>query len=183
MRVTTSGTILAIARAVAKRQSHANNGLIRVVIETPRGSRNKYAYDAQERAFVLKKVLPAGMAFPYDFGFVPGTRAEDGDPLDVLVLMDEPAFAGCIVECRVIGVLEGKQKEGRKSVRNDRLIAVEESNRVYADVKRLDELGDQFVHELEKFFENYSELYGKDFKVARAAGPDEAYRRIRQVQG
>ena len=65
-----------------------------MIIETPKGSRNKYAYDPQERIFELRKVLPAGMAFPY-FGFVPSTTAGDGDPLDVLVLMDEPAFPGC----------------------------------------------------------------------------------------
>ena len=71
---------------------------IRVVIETPKGSRNKYAFDPDDQVFVLKKVLPTGMAFPYDFGFVPSTRAEDRDPVDVLVLMDEPAFAGCVLK-------------------------------------------------------------------------------------
>src|ERR1700676_557116 len=64
--------------------------IIKVVIETPKGSRNKYAFDPEERTFTLKKVLAAGMTFPYDFGFVPSTLAEDGDPVDVLVLMDEP---------------------------------------------------------------------------------------------
>jgi inorganic pyrophosphatase len=68
--------------------------LIQVIIETPKGSRNKYAFDAKQKVFQLKKVLPAGMAFPYDFGFVPSTEADDGDPVDVLVLMDEPAFPG-----------------------------------------------------------------------------------------
>src|ERR1041384_1869817 len=120
-----------------------DKSLVHVIIETPKGCRNKYKFDPEMAAFKLSNVLPAGMAFPYDFGFVPGTHAEDGDPLDVLVLMDEPAFAGCIVQCRVIGILEGKQKDGRKTIRNDRLIAVEESNRTYADVKRLDELGDE----------------------------------------
>jgi inorganic pyrophosphatase len=66
-----------------------------VIIETPKGSRNKYAYDPEEHIFGLKTVLPAGMAFPYDFGFVPSTMGGDGDPLDVLVLMDEAAFPGC----------------------------------------------------------------------------------------
>src|SRR5215471_17358488 len=83
-----------------------DNDTIRVVIETPKGSRNKYAFDLDDEVFVLKKVLPAGMAFPYDFGFVPSTEAEDGDPIDVLVLMDEPAFAGCILTCRPVGVIE-----------------------------------------------------------------------------
>jgi len=82
--------------------------LIQVVIETPKGSRNKYAFDPEQKTFQLTKVLPAGMAFPYDFGFVPSTKAEDGDPTDVLVLMDEPAFPGCLLTCRVIGIIEGE---------------------------------------------------------------------------
>src|SRR6201985_2133956 len=96
-----------------------------VIIETPKGSRNKYAYDPEERIFALRKVLPAGMAFPYDFGFVPSTLADDGDPLDVLVLMDEPAFPGCMLSCRPVGVIEGEQKGKKRKERNDRIIAVE----------------------------------------------------------
>src|ERR1700722_7620924 len=101
--------------------------LITVIIETPKGSRNKYAFDAEERIFALKKVLPAGMAFPYDFGFVPSTLGGDGDPLDVLVLMDEPAFAGCKLSCRVIGIIEGEQGNKTKE-RNDRIVAIESDN-------------------------------------------------------
>src|SRR2546430_14595761 len=89
---------------------------VRVIVETPKGSRNKYAFDVDERVFTLKKVLPVGMAFPYDFGFIPSTRAEDGDPVDVLVLMDEPAFAGCLLACRPIGIIEGEQKEGTRKI-------------------------------------------------------------------
>jgi inorganic pyrophosphatase len=85
-----------------------------VVIETARGSRNKYSFDPELGAFVLKKVLAEGHVFPFDFGFVPRTKAEDGDPVDVLVLMDEPGIAGCLVECRVIGCLQARQtKEGK----------------------------------------------------------------------
>ena len=91
---------------------------IQVVIETPKGSRNKYAFDPEQKIFELKKVLPAGMAFPYDFGFIPSTKAEDGDPADVLVLMDEPAFPGCLLKCRLVGIIEGEQgKIGRASCR------------------------------------------------------------------
>src|SRR6202049_457981 len=92
---------------------------LRVVIETPKGSRNKFAFNPEEHVFELKKVLPSGMAFPYDFGFVPSTEADDGDPVDVLVLMDEPAFPGCVLTCRPIGVVEGgrggkKDKERKR---------------------------------------------------------------------
>src|ERR1700723_2517088 len=89
----------------------ADKQLLRVVIETPKGSRNKFAFDPKEHIYELKKVLPAGMTFPYDFGFAPSTKAEDGDPVDVLVLMDEPAFAGCLAPARLIGEIEGGQGE------------------------------------------------------------------------
>src|ERR1700729_1793005 len=96
----------------------ADKKMLRVVIETPKGSRNKFAFNADDHIFELKKVLPAGMTFPYDFGFVPSTKADDGDPVDVLVLMDEPAFAGCVLSCRLIGVIQGEQGDKKKKIRN-----------------------------------------------------------------
>jgi len=155
---------------------------LRVVIETPKGSRNKYAFDSQQNVFLLKKVLPAGMAFPYDFGFVPSTHAEDGDPIDVLVLMDEPAFAGCVLTCRPIGVIEGEQKDGKKRIRNDRIVAVEQDNHSYAAINHIDDLGKPFVRELEEFFVNYHELSGTQFKILDVRGPREAQRRIGQAR-
>jgi len=152
--------------------------MLQVVIETPKGSRNKYAYDEDERVFTLKKVLPAGMAFPYDFGFIPSTKAEDGDPIDVLVLMDEPAFPGCVLKCRPIGVIEGEQGKKGDKERNDRIVAIEQSNHRWAHVKDIDDLGKQFVEELEEFFVNYHELSEKKYKVIDVRGPGEAYRRI-----
>jgi len=80
------------------------SGTLNAVVETIAGSRNKFAYDEKLGLFRLKGVLPAGASFPFDFGFVPSTKGEDGDPLDVLVLMDEPAFAGCLVPARLLGV-------------------------------------------------------------------------------
>ena len=100
------------------------DGTLQVIIETPKGSRNKYAYDTEQKIFSLTKVLPAGMAFPYDFGFLPRTLAPDGDAIDVLLLMDEPAFPGCAVKSRLIGVIEGEQIDGKKRIRNDRLVAI-----------------------------------------------------------
>src|SRR5919112_6401161 len=95
-----------------------------VIIETPKGSQNKYTYEPRFAAFVLDGVLPAGAVFPFDFGFVPSTIGDDDDPLDLLVLMDAAAFSGCIVPSRLIGVIEAEQTENGKTFRNDRLIAV-----------------------------------------------------------
>jgi inorganic pyrophosphatase len=156
--------------------------LIVVVIETPKGSRNKYAYDPEERIFELTKVLPAGMAFPYDFGFVPSTLSGDGDPLDVLVLMDEPAFPGCKLSCRVIGLIEGEQSDKRTKERNDRVVAIEIANHSYAHVRQIDDLGKEFEKELEQFFVNYHRLTGKEYRILGAKGPRAAYRAVRQAQ-
>jgi inorganic pyrophosphatase len=153
---------------------------IQVIIETPKGSRNKYAYDSEQKVFELKKVLPAGMAFPYDFGFVPSTKAEDGDPVDVLVLMDEPAFPGCLLKCRPVGIIEGQQGKKRERVRNDRVVAIEQENHSYAHVKHVNDLGNKFVTELEEFFVNYHELSGKQYRILDVRGPGEARRRIKE---
>ena len=155
-----------------------NKATVRVVIETPKGSRNKYAFNPDDKVFELKKVLPAGMAFPYDFGFVPLTKAGDGDPVDVLVLMDEPAFAGCVVECRLIGVIEGQQVDKKNKERNDRLVAIERGNHAWADIKHIDDLGKEFVRELEEFFVNYHDLSGDKYEVLGVKGPNEARRCI-----
>jgi len=159
-------------------QPFDSNGKIQVVIETPKGSRNKYAFDPELRIFSLKKVLPAGMTFPYDFGFVPSTKAEDGDPTDVLVLMDEPAFPGCLLKCRVIGIIEGQQGKKKNSERNDRIIAIEEANHSYAHVRHVKELGKKFYRELEEFFVNYHESTGKKYRILDVKGPSEARRRL-----
>jgi inorganic pyrophosphatase len=156
--------------------------LVTVIIETPKGSRNKYAFDPEERIFALKKVLPAGMAFPYDFGFVPSTKGGDGDPLDVLVLMDEPAFPGCKLTCRIIGVIEGEQGNKKQTERNDRVIAIEDQNHSYAHVKRIDDLGKRFERELEEFFVNYHRLSGEQYRILALKGPAAGRRCVKQAR-
>ena len=136
-----------------------------VVVETPKSSRNKYGYDPEQRIFALRKVLPEGMVFPHDFGFLPQTKAPDGDPIDVLLLMDVPAFPGCLVPSRLIGVIEGQQIDGKKKVRNDRLVAVAELSHAYKDWKKLSDLPDRFITELQAFFVNYHQLEGKKYQL------------------
>jgi inorganic pyrophosphatase len=106
------------------------------------------------------------MTFPHDFGFIPSTKAEDGDPVDVLVLMDEPAYPGCLIKCRPVGIIEGEQGKNKKDTeRNDCIVAIELMNHTYAHVKHVDDLGKTFVRELEEFFINYHELSGKQYRV------------------
>ena len=159
-----------------------SDGLLQVIIETPKGSRNKFAFDEKQKIFTLKKVLPAGMTFPYDFGFLPRTLAPDGDPIDVLLLMDEPAFPGIAVRARLIGIIEGEQTDGKKKIRNDRLIAVAEMNHEYAHIRKLADLPRQFVHELEEFFVNYHRLQGKQYKLLGCKDTSVAMRMIQKAK-
>ena len=154
---------------------------LRVVIETPKGSRNKFAFDAEEHVFQLKKVLPAGMTFPYDFGFVPSTRADDGDPVDVLVLMDEPAFPGCVLTCRPIGVIEGEQtrKRNKQRERNDRIVAIEQDAHSWADIETMEDLGKQFERELEEFFVNYHKISGSEYRILGVKGRSAARKLVK----
>ena len=164
-----------------KKQTSKVAGSVEVVIETPKGSRNKYAYDPAKHAFKLSKVLAEGMMFPYDFGFVPSTKAADGDPLDVLVLMDEPTFPGCILDCSLIGVIEAKQEEEGKLVRNDRLIAVAAQSLRYADLNHIRDLNENMLKQIEAFFVNYQELRNVELKILGRRGPEGALQILRKA--
>jgi inorganic pyrophosphatase len=161
---------------------HKKDGVLQVIVETPKGSRNKFAFDPDQRIFALKKVLPAGMVFPYDFGFLPRTLAPDGDPIDVLLLMDEPAFPGCAVQARLIGVIEGEQLDGKKKIRNDRLLAVAEANHMYANIRKFKDLPDQFLRELQDFFVNYHNLEGKQYRLLGCRGIQTALGLIKKAR-
>lgn len=157
-------------------------GLVRIVIETPKGYRSKLSYDPEVKAFVLKKTLPEGMAFPYDFGFIPQTEGEDGDPLDALVLMPESVPAGTLVTCRVIGVIQAKQS-GREEpgIRNDRYLAVSEAAPEFQGLREPGDLPGGMLEQLEKFFINYNELERRRFKLVGVKGAKAAVKAIRRA--
>lgn len=154
---------------------------INVIIETPKGSRNKFNYDEELGLFKLGGVLPAGASFPFDFGFIPSTLGGDDDPLDVLVLMDEPAFAGCLVITRLIGVIEAEQTErDGRVMRNDRLIGVASDSRTHSDVLSLEELNRNLLDEIEHFFVSYNVIKGKEFRPLGRFGPERARQVIQE---
>jgi len=153
---------------------------LRVVIETPKGSRNKFKYDPELGTYRLNSVLAEGMVFPYDFGFVPQTKAQDGDPLDVLLLMDAPAFTGCIVEARIVGVIEAEQSEDGKKTRNDRVLAVATESHIHADIKEPKDLNSSMIEELESFFVAYNKARGKKFKLLGVKGMNTAMKLIKK---
>lgn len=160
-----------------------DSGDLTIVVETPRGSRNKYKYDGSCHALRLGALLPEGLAFPFDFGFFPSTLGEDGDPLDVLLLLDTPVPPGCIVNARLIGAIEVEQKEGSGTwKRNDRFLAVGSQSSNYADVARLQDLRPHLLDEIEAFLAHYVTMAGKKLRIAGRAGPRQARRRLKAGQ-
>jgi inorganic pyrophosphatase len=151
---------------------------VHVVVETARGGRNKLAYDEKLGIFRLKKVLPTGMSFPHDFGFVPSTRSGDRDPLDALVLMDAPATTGCLIACRPIGVIIAEQETGGERERNDLLVTVAIPSRTHGDLKHIDELNRSLLDELKTFFVNYHAEYGQVYRVLDVKGPRQAWKQV-----
>ena len=153
---------------------------IDVVIETPKGSAQKYDYDPKTHFFRMKKILPSGMVFPYDFGFIPGTKGEDGDPLDAIVISEFNSFPGVVIKCRIIGGIKAEQSDGssKKMIRNDRFLAVPKCSNIFEKVESMDDLPHQIMNQMEEFFVDYNKLEGKKFKALKKMGPKEAQRVI-----
>ncbi|HZJ14650.1 MAG TPA: inorganic diphosphatase [Chthoniobacteraceae bacterium] len=158
-----------------------DDGAIHIIIDTPRGSRNKFKWDKKLGVLKLSHILTAGAVFPFDFGFVPGTRGADGDALDVLVLTDEPLVSLCLVRARLIGVIEAEQTEDGKTFRNDRMLAVTASSRLYAKVRELDDLPPTLVEQLEQFFISYNKMRGRVFKPIKRGDSAEAMKMIKRA--
>lgn len=155
-----------------------------MIIETPKGSAQKYDYDPGEHLFELSKILPSGMVFPYDFGFIPGTKGEDGDPLDVIMISEFNSFPGVRVKCRIIGGIcaEQSEKDGKKMIRNDRFICVPKCSTIFGDFKSVNDIPDNIFDELEAFFEDYNKLEGKKFRMTKKIDANEAAHLIAEGQ-
>src|ERR1700693_4813726 len=142
----------------------------RAIIETPKGCRNKFDYDPDSGLFMLGTLLPEGMMFPFDFGFVPATLGDDGDPLDILVLMDAPAHVGCLIEVRIIGIIEAEQMERGKTVSNDRLLGVAIHSYDHEGLESINDVSMTLLDQLEQFFISYNKQRGKKFRVTGTGG-------------
>jgi inorganic pyrophosphatase len=154
---------------------------INVIIETPKGCGNKYTFDKKRELFKLSKVLPDGMVFPAHFGFIPRTKGEDGDPLDVLVLMDEMSYPGNLIECKVMGIIEAEQTEKTgETFRNDRIIAAATLAQRYLQTTSLKSLDKYLIDEITKFFITYNAMSNKKFVPLAYRGPSAATRLIKK---
>ncbi|HIK27048.1 MAG: inorganic diphosphatase [Oscillatoriaceae bacterium SKW80] len=132
-------------------------GLLNLLIEIPAGSKNKYEFDKTLQAFTLDRVLYSSVYYPYDYGFVPNTLADDGDPLDGMVIMDQPTFPGCIIACRPIGMLEMIDDGDR----DEKILCVPDKDPRYVDVKSLKDIASHRLEEIAEFFKTYKNLEKK----------------------
>jgi inorganic pyrophosphatase len=154
---------------------------IHVVIESPRGSTSKFKYDAARGVMTLSRPLTSGLTYPHDWGFVPSTRAPDGDPLDCLVMWDGTSYPGVVLTCRSIGLLRVEQTnlKSRARERNDRLVALPTEAPRWESVRTVFDLDKRIREELEQFFLSAVAFEGKDLKILGWAGPDDALALLR----
>lgn len=166
---------------ILKLPAFSDDGDLRVVVETPRGSRAKLDYDPDLKTFTLSKSLLAGLTYPYDWGFIPATMAQDGDPLDVMVIHEAATFPGLVLNCKVIGVLQVEQhRKGKKSKRNDRIFAVPCGSHAEKDLRNVRDLTSAKRDELAKFFIATDELEDKQLKILGWKGPKAALKTIKK---
>ncbi|MCU0475792.1 MAG: inorganic diphosphatase [Anaerolineae bacterium] len=149
--------------------------VIHAVIEVPKGSRNKYEYSKKTGAISLDRVLFSPFHYPAEYGFIPQTFWGDGDPLDILVVMTEPTFPGCIIEARPIGVL----KMLDKGESDYKVLAVPDSDPIYKEVRKLGDLPPHFLREVVHFFETYKQLEGKKVEILGWGDVEEAKQAVR----
>ena len=154
---------------------------IHVVVESPRGSVSKFKYDPKLGAITLSRPLPLGVTYPHDWGFIPSTRAEDGDPLDAMILWDGVSYPGVVIACRPIGVLQVEQtnKESGDRERNDRLAVLPVEAPRWAEIQSIDDLGERVRQELEHFFLATVAFEGKELSVLGWKGPADAMKLVR----
>jgi inorganic pyrophosphatase len=136
-------------------------GLLNVLIEIPAGSKNKYEFDKDMNAFALDRVLYASVVYPFDYGFIPNTLADDGDPLDGLVIMDQPTFPGCVIAARPVGMME--MIDGGD--RDEKILCVPDKDPRYAHVKSLKDIPQHRLDEIAEFFQTYKNLEKKTVEI------------------
>jgi inorganic pyrophosphatase len=151
----------------------------RAIIETPKGCRNKFDYDPESNLFILAGLLPEGMMFPFDFGFIPSTRGEDGDPLDIMVLMDAPAHVGCLIDVRIIGIIDAEQTQDGKTEKNSRMIGAAVHSYEHENLRAIADVSKTLLSQVEEFFISYNKQRGKKFRITDTSGPKKALKYLK----
>lgn len=153
----------------------------RAIIETPKGARNKFKYDEESGLFMLGGLLPEGMMFPFDFGFIPSTLGGDGDPYDIMVLMDAPAATGLLIDVRILGVIEAEQTEDGKTCENARLLGAAVHSYAHEDLESIDDVSKTLLNQVEEFFVSYNKQRGKKFRITSLSGPKRALKDLKKA--
>ena len=154
---------------------------ITVIIEAPKNNPGKYVYDETDRCYKLKKILPLGMYFPYDFGFIEGTHAEDGDPADAMVFTEGITYPGIRLACRIIGALQAKQNKNGKTVRNDRYFVIPEDSIAFEHIKEINEFSKKHNQQLQDFFVNYNKAVNKRLMHLKFINSANAFRNLEKL--
>lgn len=155
-------------------QLETEKATCRAIVETPKGSRNKFDYDPESNLFILAGILPEGMMFPFDFGFIPSTMGDDGDPLDIMVLMDAPAHVGCLIDVRIIGIIDAEQTQNGKTEKNSRILGAAIHSYEHENLVTISDVSKTLLSQVEAFFVSYNKQRGKKFKIADTGGPKKA---------
>lgn len=159
----------------------SSDHVVHAIVETCKNSPHKYALKNEYGIIAFKEVLPAGMRWPYDYGFIPKTLADDGDPLDILVLTEDGLFSGCLIETRVIGAV----RLSKNGVENDRLIAVPQPSpgapKPTDSYKEIGDLPEPVLNEIVEFLKSYSEHQGNTIDVHTVVGAEEARKSLKQT--
>lgn len=167
--------------ALRSASSRTERDAVNVFVETPKGSPHKYDLD-ESGLFRIAIELPEGQSFPFSFGFVPGTKADDGDPLDIILVTAGSVPAGALIESRLIGVLKMENDEGGEMARNDRVIAIANMSRIFSNVETLSDMRDGFAWDIELFFESYNRMIERPFNVVGRGEKDEAYKMLEYAE-
>ena len=164
---------------LAKLPLWSGGGLVHVVVETPRASRVKIAYDDELECFAMSRVLMVGLAYPHDWGFLPSTRGEDGDPLDALVIHDAPTSTGLVIRCRIVGALKVKQTVKGRNERNDLFFAVPQCDPEAHLLQDIRNWAKEMRGQMEQFFCASVAREDKELAFLGWAGPKEALKLIK----
>jgi len=153
---------------------------IEVIVETPKGSQFKYKYDSKKEWFTLHKALPVGLTFPYDFGFIRGTKGDDGDPLDVLIFSEFSFIQGSMIECTVMGSMKAEQIDEKETIRNDRIFVYPELKSFYPVYDSMEDIHEEKLKEIENFFIYYNAMQKKTFRPLGILNAKETLKIIKQ---
>lgn len=159
----------------------AKTGLVNAVIETTKHSRAKLDFDPDSGFYKLHDILPEGFTFPFNFGFIPSTLAEDGDPLDVLILTDAELPCGLVLTIRLLGVIEAEETEQGRTRHNDRLVAVPSGDPAANSLHAIEDVPAELLDQFERFFKSYGDFKGKQWKTLGRGGAERALERVEQA--